>query len=221
MDLVLGVGVVELDLFGVVVGVGDLEGEGVVGGKGGEAQDAEAVLGLDAVVVGGVGEGECEEALFFEVGFGDAGEGSGDDDVAAAVSDFHGGVFAAGAFAVVVVADDGPASAGGFVGAGDFVDGLAVLAGELVEGGAGVAAEGVDAAAEEVAGDVVEVSAVAEPGAGGGDVVGGGFAFGFEQEREVGEVVAVPRVEGGEALEAVAVGVDDDVDVGAVVGRGR
>lgn len=43
--------------------------------------------------------------------------------------------------------------------------------------------------------DVIEMSAVLEPGSGRGDVVCGTLALHFDQDREVGEVFAVPLVE--------------------------
>ena len=66
--------------------------------------------------------------------------------------------------------------------------------------------EGVDRAEEEVAGDVLEVAAVLEPRAGRRDVVGGALALGLEQDRQLDVVLAVPRLEGVEQLEAVALG---------------
>ena len=198
----------------------DAQGERSAGGEIGESEDAEAVALGDEVVVGGIAEGEGEHALLLEIGFGDASEGTGDDDVAAAEADFHGGVLAARAFAVVFVADGDPADAGVLVGAGDLADGLLGLTGDLVQGGACCSREGVDAAAEEVAGDVFEVSAEPQPGAGGRNVVGGGLALGLEEQGHEGVVVAVPGVERGQALEPFALGADDHVDIAAVVGRG-
>jgi len=52
-------------------------------------------------------------------------------------------------------------------------------------------------------------------------VVGGALADGLDEDGEVLRVLAVPRLEGGEELEAVRLGVDDDVDRRAVLGRRR
>ena len=52
---------------------------GLVGGEVGQAGQADAVVLADQVVVGGVLEGEGEEALLFEVGLVDAGEAAGYD----------------------------------------------------------------------------------------------------------------------------------------------
>ena len=78
-DLVGGHGVVEADGVGGAVGVVDGAEDGLVGGEVGEADEADAVVLADAVVVGGVLEGEGEEALLFEVGLVDAGEAAGYD----------------------------------------------------------------------------------------------------------------------------------------------
>src|SRR5438105_1069185 len=85
----------------------------------------------------------------------------------------------------------------------------------------GLAAEGVDHAQEQVAAEVLEVAPVAEPGAGGRDVVGGALALSLEEDGQLEEVLAVPCGEGLEELEALTVGVDDDFDTGAVLGRGQ
>ena len=79
-DLVGGHGVVEVDgLFCGAVGVVDGALDGLVGGEVGEAGQADAVVLANEVVVGGVLEGEGEEALLFEVGLVDAGEAAGYD----------------------------------------------------------------------------------------------------------------------------------------------
>ena len=127
----------------------------------------------------------------------------------------HGRVLARRALAVVLVADGDPAHAG--------VAGVAGDVGERLGGrrapGSGparLAGEGVDHAEEEVAGDVLEVAAVLQPRAGGRDVVGGALALGLQQDRQLDEVLAVPRREGLQQLQAIAVGVDDDLDVAPV-----
>ena len=86
--------------------------DGLVGGEVGEADEADAVVLADAVVVGGVLEGEGEEALLFEVGLVDAGEAAGYDGRASEEPGGEGGVLAAASLAVVVVADYDPADPG-------------------------------------------------------------------------------------------------------------
>ena len=79
---------------------------------------------------------------------------------------------------------------------------------ELVLALAGHAGEGVDRTEEEVARDVLEVAAVLQPRSGHRDVVGGALALGLHQDRQVEVVLAVPRGERLEQLEAVRGGGD-------------
>lgn len=159
-DLFVVEGVGEGDLVFVAVGVVDEGGDGGGGGEVGEAGDADGVgLVGDLVVIIGVGEGEGEDALFFEVGFGDTGEAAGDGGDAPEEAWGHGGVFAAAAFAVVFVSDDGPAAASIFVSARDDVEGFGVgLVGEDVPAVADFVGEDVVGALAEVVADVVEVA---------------------------------------------------------------
>ena len=92
---------------------------------------------------------------------------------------------------------------------------------ELVLALAGGAGERVDDAEEQVARDVLEVAAVLEPRPGGRDVVGGALALRLHQHDQPGEVLAVPRRERLEQLEAIARRVDHHGDAGAVRRRCR
>lgn len=47
------------------------------------------------------------------------------------------------------------------------------------------------------------MSSVLEPGSGGGDVVSGALALDLDEDGEVGQVLAVPLVEGRQQLQAV------------------
>ena len=69
------------------------------------------------------------------------------------------GVLAARALTVVFVTDCDPADASVVVRACDITDRLIGLAADLIQSGAGFTTERVDAAAEEVAGDVLQVTA--------------------------------------------------------------
>ena len=64
--------------------------------------------------------------------------------------------------------------------------------------------EGADDAEEQVAADVLEMAAVGEPFARRRDVVGGALALGLHQDRQVVVVVAVPRRERLQQLQALA-----------------
>lgn len=47
------------------------------------------------------------------------------------------------------------------------------------------------------------MSSVLQPGPGGGDVVGGALALHLDEDGHLGEVLAVPLVEGRQQLQAV------------------
>jgi hypothetical protein len=83
----------------------------------------------------------------------------------------------------------------------------------------GLAIVDIDGADEHVVGDVVQVAAVLEPGAGGADVVRGALAPDLDQHRHVNEVVAVPPLERREQLQAAGLGVDVDGLAGATCRR--
>lgn len=65
---------------------------------------------------------------------------------------------------------------------------------------------------------LLEMSAVLEPRSGHGDVIGSGLARSLDQDGKVESVLARPRLEGLEDLEAVRGGRNLDVDGGAVSG---
>ncbi len=192
---------------------------GVDEGAGGElieAVDADAIFDVsDLVVIVGFSEGEGEDTLFFEVGFSDPSERTSDGGGDTEETGREGGVFAGGAFAVVFVTDHDPALAAFFVVACDGGEG-GFVACEDVDAVSGFVGEDVGGTETEVIADLVEVSAKFEPRAGRGDVVGGEFAFGFEDDHLVVKVFAVPRFEGFEELEAFAVGANRDDDFAAV-----
>lgn len=74
---------------------------------------------------------------------------------------------------------------------------------------------------KHVVGDVVQVSAVLEPGTSGGDVVRRAFSLNFDEHRHVGQVLAVPLVEGFQQLKAVRGRTDVDLDGSSVARRGH
>ena len=136
-------------------------------------------------------------------------------DHAAAEPRLHRGVLAGRTLAIVAVADGTPAHTLGAVVLGD-VGERAGRPVELVLALAGGPGEGVDDAEEEVAGDVLEVTAVLQPRPGRRDVVGRALALGLHQHRQ-GEVVgSVPRRERLEQLQAVTRRADHDLHVRAV-----
>ena len=123
------------------------------------------------------------------------------------------------ALAVVAVADRAPRDTGFAVVLGD-VGERAGGAVDLILAFAHATGERIDHADEQVARDVLEVTAVLEPRTGGRDVVGGALALGFHQDGQAEVVVAVPRRERLEQLESIAGRADDHLYI-AAVGRRR
>ena len=73
-----------------------------------EAENADLVIGVDLIVVGGVGKGQGEHSLFLEIGFVDTGKGADDDGRAVQVTWFQRCVFSGRTLAVVFIANDDP-----------------------------------------------------------------------------------------------------------------
>ncbi len=71
------------------------QGERNAGRERRQAQQADAVILLELVVVGRVREGQRQHALLLQVGLVDAGETLHDDGAAAQETGFHGGVLTA------------------------------------------------------------------------------------------------------------------------------
>lgn len=63
------------------------------------------------------------------------------------------------------------------------------------------------------------MTAIFEPRSSGGDVIGGALALNFDEYGEVGEILAVPLVEGIEQLKSLGLGVDFDSNFAAVSRR--
>ena len=85
----------------------------------GEADDVDGVVGLDPLVVVGVGERQGEHALLLQVRLVDAGERPHDHRPAVHVPRLHRRVLTGRAFAVVLVADRHPRDAGVLVALGE------------------------------------------------------------------------------------------------------
>src|SRR5439155_20794492 len=115
-------------------------------------------------------------------------------------------VLAAAALTVALVADHDPLQALGLELAGDRGERLAGGARQRIDALAGLAGEGVQGAEERGVADLVGVTAEAQPRPGWRDVVRGGLALRLDEDRQVDEVLAVPRHERTEKLEPFAVG---------------
>lgn len=238
-----------LDLAGVEgVGEGDVEGGGAIGGVNTEghglanlelcAEKVDLVVGLDLLVVLGIGEGEGKHTLLLEVGLVDTSEGAGDDGKTTKVTGLESGVLTGRALTVVPVTDNDPADALALVVTGSGRDSVVLAGGEVVDL-VGLTVLGVDGTNQHVVGNVVEVTAVLEPGAGHTklksvkrlemqcvflnlipDVIGGGLALGLDENGQIKSIALVPCVERLKELETVGGGADGNVDGAAVLGRG-
>lgn len=132
------------------------------------SQDIQLVLDFDVIVSRGIGERQREHSLLLEVGLVNAGKAAGYHGHSTEISRLQCGVLAAGALAIVPVAEDAPSDACIAVALCDSRDCIDCLCGEVES----LAAEslGVDGgfcAGEEVVRDVLEVAAVFVPRAGG------------------------------------------------------
>lgn len=107
-DLVLVVGVVQLELVHGTILMVQSAGEGNPGCELGQAQDGHLVSWLHLLVVGRICEDQGKHTLFLEVGLVDAREGSHDDGPSAEMARFERGMLPGAAFAVVLVADNHP-----------------------------------------------------------------------------------------------------------------
>lgn len=119
------------------------------------------------------------------------------------------GVFSGRAFAIVVVTNDNPWDASGFVLSGNVWD-TTSFASSPVADVVHLVVLRVETSDEEVVGDVVEVTSELEPWTSSGDVVSGTLALDLDEDLSVLEVLSVPSVEGGEELESLGVLIDDD-----------
>src|SRR6266849_5660507 len=218
-DLLVGEGVPALDGDGLAAGLVDDDVGRLARGELREPLDTDAVRLLEEIVVGGLREGQGENALLLEIGLVDTREAPHDDHLASEIARRHRGVLPARALAVVLVADHDPALALGFELAGHRGEVLPRLAGEGVDALARLAREGIDGAQEHVVADLVQVAADEEPGAGRRDVIGGRLALGLHENGQLEEILAVPAGEGLEELEPLAVGGDLHLHGIAIGGR--
>src|SRR6266705_6030063 len=88
-----------------------------------ESDEAYTVVLTEAVVVRRVTERERQQPLLLQVALVDAGEAAHDDRHTAQQPRRQSGMFTTAALAVVVIADDNPLQALGFIVSGDLRDG--------------------------------------------------------------------------------------------------
>ena len=156
--------------------------------------------------------------MLLQVGLVDAGEALGKNHLHVEETRFHGCVLTRRALAVVVLSHHDAADALRLVCLGGGGN-LHIVAVELVLHLVALAVEGVHGTHQEVVGDILQVSTELQPRTCHGDVVGGTLALGLDEQRHVYQVLAVPRSERCEFLQAVAVWGDDHLDVGVFLAR--
>jgi len=100
-----------IECLGRAVVVLEFDGDGTTRRQTAETGDGNPVVDQDVVVVCGVGKDQWEDALLFEIGLVNPGEGANEDGDTAQMARFHRGVFAGGALAVVLVSDGDPVQA--------------------------------------------------------------------------------------------------------------
>ena len=184
-----------------------------------KSDEVDAVVFAYLVVVRRVLECEREQALLLQVGLVDAGEAARYDRRAAKQSRRQCCVFAAAAFAIVVVADHDPLDSLRLVVARDRGNCPAFLVADDILAGAGVAGVSVRRAHEHIVAELVQVPAIAQPGTGRRNVIGRSLALRLHQDGHIGEVVAVPRGPGLHKLDALAVRRNREIDAAAVFRR--
>src|SRR5262249_876390 len=129
------------------------------------------------------------------------------------------GVFTAAALAVVVIADDDPLQAMGFIVPGDLRNGLSALTRDHILSLASLIREGIGSAHEHIIAELVQMTAVAQPRASRGDMVGGGLSLGLDQYRHVEEVLTVPGRPWLQQLQPLTVRGHGQRDIAAILRR--
>ena len=165
-----------------------------------QVDQIEAVVLLDLIVIRFLAEGQREHALFLQIRFVYAGERLHQNGPNTEVPRLHGRVFARAAFSIVVVAHHQTADPL-FLVCPLGVGYTAQFAGQLILDRIGLLIEKVHRSGQGVVGNVVQMTAEAQPGPCHGNMIGGALAFGLDQKDEIVEVVSVPGGKGFEQLQ--------------------
>jgi hypothetical protein len=78
----------------------------------------------------------------------------------------------------------------------------------------------IDSTDETILRDVFEMSTVLQPGTTGRDMVGCAFTLGLDENGKISGSLSIPRLEGCEDLETIGLGIDGNLNTGAVLRRG-
>src|SRR5579859_662493 len=98
-----------------------------------EPDNADLVIRVDFVVVGGVGECKGKHSLFLEIGFVDPSKGADDDGRTVQVTGFQCCVFSRRTLSVVLITNDDPLDTFGFVVSCGCWDGTIFSSGSILD----------------------------------------------------------------------------------------
>jgi hypothetical protein len=180
-----------------------------------ETLNVDVIVTLELVIVGGINESEGEHALLLQVGLVDTGKAADDDGQTTEVSGLKSSMFTAGTLTIVRVTNDDPLDATVPIVSSGSRDGSPFASLE-VKNLVGLVVHFVNGTDQAVLGDVLEMSTVLEPWATSRDVIRCAFTLDLDENRQILGVFAVPWLEWLEELEAVRLGVNGDIDGGAV-----
>jgi len=199
-DLFLVQGVLHGKALLAAIDVSEHSGQGHLGPEFSQSVEADPIGLQHFLVIGGVGKGQRQNTLFFQIGFMNPRKASGDHRARSQVSGGHGGVFAATSLTVVLVADHDPARSLGLVVPGDGRETNPSLLGQLVEPRAWVSSECIDRADEHIVADVVEMATETQPWTRHGNMIRCALPPGLEEKRQALHVLSIPGREWGQFL---------------------
>ena len=145
----------------------------------------------------------------------DTGKAFGQNDTYIQETRFHRRMFAAGAFAIILFGHDNGRDSLCLIRLGHRRNSV-VSAVQLIQDTVGLSIEGIDRPHQHVVRDVLQVSAETQPRSRHGDMVGGTFALGLDEQRHIRQVLSVPRSERCQFLQALRLRMDGYLQRAAV-----
>lgn len=164
------------------------------------------------VVISGIGEGQWQQTLFLQVCLVDASERFNNDGASAKVTWFQSGMLAGRALAVVLITDSNPLDVVGLVVTSNLGHTTPAV-GALVLNFVHLVVLVVGGTNEHVIRNVVQMTTVFQPGAGGRDVIGGALSLDLDQNGQILQILTVPFVEGLQQLQTLRFGIDNNLDI--------
>jgi len=183
-----------------------------------QLNERDKVSWIDFVVVRRVGESERKNSLFLEICLVDSRERFDDDGNSTQIARFESSMFSAASFSIVFVSYDNPVDFVLLVVSGH-VGNCTKLFGEIVVDAVGFSVLRIDSSDQKVVGDVVQMTSVFEPWTGHRDVVGGTFAFGLNEDRNLDIIFSIPRIERLQRLKSVTLRINLDLHFASVCRR--